>query len=393
MARRSLTPRPCLPFHNTWSEQDAEELFQLAQQGGPSAVRVAKALLSRGLPPDFALRRGLRFSTEELPVFTWHAALHVACISGNTDVANTLLRAKADPNLPTGTGLTPLHLAVRAPTQRSRRALCVSLLYHGADHSLQASNGLTAAEAAEVHHGARSKLAVFLRKPPSRDILKEEVLESDSASSSSPRRPAPLGLGAREMLAFEASMASMQAQHSQERSQTVSMETYSLADCKSWTRRPPMAEACAQELCGICLAPVHARQEEGCESSSPSVNKRERQQPEPVWWLPCEPRRHVFHAACVRPWLQRSGACPTCRAPVLQPRQPLSARGAGQHRSSRSQSLVGQIANTGVLAPAARRRGYGSNRLSCSSLPLSVSTPRSGGARASKQRAASSHRL
>eukprot|EP00929_Paragymnodinium_shiwhaense_P009229 TRINITY_DN113317_c0_g1_i1.p1 TRINITY_DN113317_c0_g1~~TRINITY_DN113317_c0_g1_i1.p1 ORF type:complete len:375 (+),score=60.72 TRINITY_DN113317_c0_g1_i1:45-1127(+) len=354
MAQRALTPRAS--YLASWSEQDAEELFQLAQQGSPSAVRLAKALLSRGVPPNVVLRRGLRFSTEELPFFTEHAPLHVASSAGNADVLATLLKAKADANLRTGMGLTPLHLAIRAPTQKSRRSICVLLLYYGADHTLRASNGLTAAEAAEVQHGLRSKIACLLRSPPSREFLQEEALESGSASSTSPSRRAPHGLGARELASFEARM------RQDESKRASNADSYRLADCRAWTRRPAKGDVRSQELCGICLGAVDTGSAGAEEAADGSVLKdackeatpRRKRGADDVWWLPCMPRPHAFHAACVRPWLQRSGACPTCRAPVLQP-TPVQPRGG----------YVAQRASQLAAASSTRRSVSSHNLQTC----------------------------
>jgi len=285
-----------------WQELDAEELFQLAAQGGGSAVRVSKSLLARGVPPNLLLRRTLRFRYQSTMV-TEVSALHVACAMEQPDVVATLLQAGADPNLRTGMGETPLHLAIRSTTKCSRRTICGALLQHRADVSLTSADGETALQAAERQHGSKSKIAGFLRKPPDRNTLREEARVG--GTSHTPRLSLQCGLSVREMRLFEAQVdrsGPHQALVDSDDDGCTANATPSDWAFSCERKGEEEEEEEDEEVCGICLGELHLRSND--------------ELPEEVWRLPCS-GHHCFHAKCARPWLRRSGACPTCRMPVV----------------------------------------------------------------------------
>lgn len=269
---------------------DAEELFQLASQGGASAVRVIRRMLKHGMSANAVMRRSFRLGKDE-PITTEMSALHAACARGHVDVAVALLQAKADVDLPTGNGLSALHLAIRAPSKKSRRGLCAALLDAGANLEAQdARHGRTPVEAAERRHGTRSRIASFLRNPPDADALREEFSNGLGVlppATGARGRPVTGGLSAAEMKALAAQL--------RRRSQLSHNHGVVSDDAQGASSDEE------DDCCGICLGVLV----EGDNAD----NENE------IWHLPCG-GNHAFHAACLRPWLQRAGACPTCRCKV-----------------------------------------------------------------------------
>jgi len=265
----------------------AGELQKLARQGGPCAARRVAKLLSRGAPPNAKTRCDLR-NRSDTPVTTELSALQLSCVRGHFDVATVLLDARADANLRTGHGETPLHLAVCAPTRHVRRLLCSILLCHGADpNAVDVTHGHTALQAAEMRHGQRSRLACFLRNLPDSRQLHDEIHSHMPAFAPSARRgfrSAPVGLSQRELTTLRSQCLAVQVQH----------------DVQAVTGEAEFRALAHNQECSICLD---------------VLTEKAAQETVEIWQLPCA-GHHKFHAACVRTWLSRSGICPSCRGLV-----------------------------------------------------------------------------
>jgi len=309
-----LTPVLRSPRHLTSWQEDARarELIKLAAQGGLSAVRLIKSLLSHGPPVDFLVRHDMR-DRNQAPRRTEMSPLHVACKAGHLDVAVALLQARADANLRTGLGDTPLHLAVKSPTKRGRRSLCAALLMYSADaEAIHSASGHSAAEAAARRHGARSKIACFLRAPPDEEQLHQEVARAGGAlpeqllrgRTARQRARSMPGLSQREIDRFGAQC------RRRRRSLSQAAELEGHAGNAAAAGDDDSAEEAGEveeEVCGICLdtlsTPIRA------DGASGTADE--------VWSLPC-PGHHTFHADCVRSWLTQHGTCPTCRHRALR---------------------------------------------------------------------------
>jgi len=298
-------------------------------------VRVIRQILARGLPVDILLRKTLRFRIG-VPVTLQWSALQIACAKGHAEVVAELVAARADSNLRTGHGSTPLHLALMAPTKQSRRTICAVLLCCGADAMLADwEQAESAVDAARRRFGGRAKIAGFLHSPPPLSELYWEVQKAlpgfDVVGAAEAATALPTGgherlqrsgIGLRRMAAvprlFDSAPLNARAMAALEEKASIKcVET--------------LEEAERSALCGICLHKMCATgrrtsrnlpegPETFLESDSESSDDEELDHKEAsdcgLWRLPCA-GRHMFHAACVKPWFRRSGLCPTCRCQCL----------------------------------------------------------------------------
>lgn len=113
-----------------------------------SGYPVMRLLIERGVGVDSARDDG-------------HGPLHLAAASMRADAVAFLLEAKADPNLRTTLGETPLHLAATPqPTARDEevRRTIQLLVAHGGDVGARAANGAT-----PLHRAALIGSAIAIR--------------------------------------------------------------------------------------------------------------------------------------------------------------------------------------------------------------------------------------
>lgn len=82
-------------------------------------VHIAQELLKRGIQVDNATKKG-------------NTALHIASLAGQLDIIKLLIEYKADVNVQSSSGFTPLYMAA----QENHEACVRYLLAHGANQNL-----------------------------------------------------------------------------------------------------------------------------------------------------------------------------------------------------------------------------------------------------------------
>ena len=140
---------------DTWDQLGMTPAHYISRHGSRFDTELMKIFLTEGFPVDAATGESSQLIDvhPRFPFHTGTTCLHLACANGSISLARLLLKKKANPNVTTDRGWTPLHSAIHCHKSCQKAARLVALLLsHGADINSIDENGKTA-----LHHATNSK--------------------------------------------------------------------------------------------------------------------------------------------------------------------------------------------------------------------------------------------